>query len=320
MALAHAGWDFDSPGGAPPDSKPVDGEMDAYWTDWGRGMFGNESGGAVGRVIQKLDGSHLAINALIRAGAQTTDSQISELFAPLRELESLQRSIRGAASRDRFDYWLNLVRATHLRVQTWVLAERLRAKMKQANVLEDITQKQNLVRRETIPLRLEIARSYENMIAAFVDCARSPGDIGTIASIESGSRSRIVSAHDSAITNLLGEPLPPETAVNSAYRGPPRIFQSSSCTQTSARKPLEIRAFVLSSPKCTSLNLHWRSLGKSTYKTVPATCRARQAYRVVLPPQPEGAVEYYVEALLDDGQRILWPPTAPSRGQTVVTW
>ena len=69
--------------------------MDAFWADWGRGMFGGDAGAEAGRIIQKLDGSHLGINALIRGGAKTTDAQISEFFAPLRELEALRPRING---------------------------------------------------------------------------------------------------------------------------------------------------------------------------------------------------------------------------------
>ena len=51
-----------------------------------------------------------------------------------------------------------------------------------------------------------------------------------------------------------------------------------------------------------------------------ATHRARQAYRVALPAQSQGTVEYYLEAVLEDGQKVRWPATAPSINQTVVVW
>jgi hypothetical protein len=316
MALARAGWDFDDLGGASADAAG----MDAFWADWGRGMFGGEAGAETGRTLQKFDGCHLGINALIRGGAQTTDAQISEFFAPLRELESLRPRINGAGNLDRFDYWLNFVRASRLRVRTWVLAARLAVKVTEVNSLADAGQKRSLARNEILPLRLEIARDYEDMIAAFVRCARSAGEIGAISSIESGSRARILSAQDTALAALLGEALPPEAAVNTSYRGAPRIFVSSKCAQINFNEPLEIRAFVLSGPKCAGVNLYWRVLGKSAFKKVAATHRARQAYRVSLPPQPRGAVEYYLEAVLDDGQKVLWPATAPAIGQTAVVW
>ena len=73
-------------------------------------MFGGEAGAEAGRLLQRFDEAHLAINDLYNAN--TTDERISELFAPLRELESLRSRIRGTASLERYDYWLNLIRAT----------------------------------------------------------------------------------------------------------------------------------------------------------------------------------------------------------------
>jgi len=323
MALSQAGWEFDSADNTNANAYADAGKMpgmDAYWADWGQGMFGGDAGAQVGRILQKFDGGHLRINALIAGGAKTTDASIAEFFAPLHEMAGLRPRIRGAGNLERFDYWLNLVRATHLRVRTWVLANRLAAKLNEVKAIPEADNKRSFVRKEILPLRVDIARHYEDMITAFVNCAKSPGEIGTIASIESGSRGRIVSPHDKAIAKILGEPLPAEAAVRTAYRGASRIFVSAKCTHMNAGEPLEIRPFVLSGQKCTGLNLHWRSLGEKAFKKVVATHRTRQAYRVTLPAQSQGTVEYYLDAVLDDGQKLLWPATAPSINQTVVVW
>jgi hypothetical protein len=320
-ALAQAGWEFDAAGAVNPNSSAVGGrlpEMDTFWAEWGRGMFGGDAGAEAGRTIQKFDGSHLGINALIRGGAKTTDAQISEFFAPLRELEPLRSRIKGVGNLERFDYWLNLIRASELRVQTWVLADRLAVKMKEVNGVEAADRKLSLVRNEVLPLRLGIARSYESMIAAFADCAKSPGEIGTIASIESGCRERIVSSHDRAIAQIL--PLPAEAVVSTAHRGAPRIFVSARPTQMKAGEQQEIRAFVLSARKCTGVNLYWRPLGEGRFKKLVAAHRARQAYRAALPALSKGAAEYYLEAALEDGQKVRWPATAPTVNQTAVVW
>jgi hypothetical protein len=313
-ALAQAGWDFD---GASGGKKP---DLDKFWADWGRGRFGGDAGAEAGRILKKLDGCHMEINALIRGGVGTTDAGISEFFAPLRELEGLRPRIKGVGNVERFDYWLNLVRASQLRVRTWVLAARLDAKMKDANAISEADKKLGFVRKEVLPLRLALVRSYEDLIAAFVHCAKSPGEVGTIASIESGSRERVVSSHDRAIAQILGEPLPAEAAVNTAYQGTPRIFVSARPTQAIVGEPQEIRAFVLSDAKCSGVNLYWRSLGVGLFERLVATHRARQAYRAALPAQSRGTVEYYLEAALDDGQKVRWPATAPSINQTVVVW
>ena len=313
-ALAQAGWDFGSASGG---KKP---DLDAFWADWGRDRFGGDAGAEAGRTIKKLDGCHPGINALIRGGDGTTEAGISEFFAPLRELEGLQPRIRGIGNVERFDYWLNLIRASQLRVRTWVLAARLDAKMKQANTIQEADKKLSFVRKEALPLRFELARSYEDLIAAFVHCATSPGEVGTIASIESGSRERIVCSQDRTIAQILGEPLPAEAAVSTVYRGTPRIFGAANRPQANVAEPQEIRAFVLSGAKCSGVNLYWRALGDGAFKRLSATHRARQAYRVALPAQSRSTVEYYLEAALDDGQKVRWPATAPAINQTVVVW
>jgi len=320
-ALAQAGWSFEdvrSPSaGAAGGKIPA---MNAFWTEWGRRMFGGEVGIEVGRLIQKFDGRHGDINALIYGGARTTDARIAEFFAPLKAMESLRPRIQGAGNLERCDYWLNQIWATQLRVRTWVLADRLTAKMNEASRIPGADQKRDFARSSVLPLRLELVRSYEDMIAAFVHCAKSPGEVGTIASIESGSRGRIVSTHDAAIAKILGQPLPVEAAVRTGYRGAPRIFVSGKCSQMHAGQQQEIRAFVLSGAKPIGLNLYCRSLGEGTFTKVAATHRSRHAYRVALPARSQGAVEYYLEAVLNDGQKVLWPARAPSVNQTAVVW
>ena len=118
--------------------------MDAFWADWGRGMFGGDAGAEAGRIIQKLDGSHLGINALIRAAPKrrTPKSQSS-----LRRCASWKRCGPGSkalATLSDFDYWLNLIRASQLRVRTWVLADRLGAKVKEVGAIPEADKKARL--------------------------------------------------------------------------------------------------------------------------------------------------------------------------------
>ncbi len=232
----------------------------------------------------------------------------------------LPEDVDAQGNVERFDYWLNLVRASQLRVRTWALAARLAAKMNEANAIQEAANKTSFARKEVLPLRLGLARSYEDLIAAFVDCARLPGELGTISGIESGSRSRLVCAHDQAMAQMLGEPLPAESSISAAYRGMPRIFVLANPTQVNAGEQQEIRAIVLSHAKCTGVNLCWRSLGQGDFKKSASVLRARRAYRAVLPAQSQDTLEYYLEASLEDGQRILWPTTAPAINQTVVVW
>jgi hypothetical protein len=283
-------------------------------------MFGEGVGGEVGQVLRKLDGCHLGINALIAGGAGTTDARIAEFFAPVREMERLRTRVKGAGNLERFDYWLNLIQASQFRVRTWVLAARLADKMRAAAALPSADARTSFVRQEVLPLRLDLARSYEALIAAFVDCARSPGEMGTISSIESGSRNRLICNHDSAILQALGQPLPAEASIHTAYQGLPRIFVPASPTQMNVGARQEIRAFVLSRAKCLGVNLYWRPLGEGRFMKLAAVYRARQAYRATLPTPSPRTLEYYLEALLEDGRKVVWPATAPAINQTVIIW
>jgi len=317
-ALAQAGWsgavaaDTNAAAGGGPDAE-------AFWAEWGRGQFGGAAGAEAGRLLRKFDGRREAMNALVNGGAHTTDADLAAFFAPLAELEALRPRLQAAGNLERCDYWLNFIRATRLRVRTWVLAARLAAKVGEVQRLP-ADQRPAGARQTALPLRLELARSYEDLIAAFVQCAKSPGEVGTIASIESGNRQRIVHAQDQALERLLGAPLPAAAAVSSAYRGAPRIFVSAPGTQVDAGAPLELRAFVLSAAPCAGVTLRWRPLGAGAFRSVAAAHRARQAYRVNLPEQPAGAVEYYLEAALDGGAAVRWPATAPARNQTATVW
>lgn len=316
-ALARAGWDF---GDGDQQAATTPAGMDGFWAGWGRSLFGGDAGAEAGRWIGKFDGKHAAINGLVDGGARTSDEAIGALFAPLAALEGMRSSIRGAGNLERFDGWCDIVRATRLRVRTWVLAGRVGALVNEAKRIPEADRRREFTRTAVVPLRLELARSHEDLIAAFVRCAKSPGETGTIASIESGSRQRIVLAHDQAITDLLGEPLPAAATIRTTYRGSPRIFVSARNTQLRAGEPEEIRAFVLAEPKCREVKLLWRPLGQGEYRQIPATHRARNAYRVELPPQAPGAVEYFLEATLEDGGKVRWPATAPGVGQTAVAW
>ena len=330
MALAQAGWNI-NPGaslpqsgsrtsndpGTTPATAVAPAELDTFWAEWGRQMFGGEAGIEAGRLLQKLDGKHFEMNSLF--GAKTPCEKVPEMFAPLEEMGRLRPRIKGTGNLVRFDYWLNLMGATHIRTLTWRVADHLKEKIKEAKSIQDTVEQRRFVTEQIVPLRLSLARGYENTLSAYLNCVKTSGGLGTVSQIECGLRDRFFTNPDKEIVQMLGAPLPSEAGLNSAYRGEPRFFVPAKCSQRSAGEQQEILAFVLSGSKCTGVNLYWRSLGTGAFHKVAATHRARQAYRVDLPAQSTGAVEYYLEALLEDGQKTLWPATAPTMNQTVVT-
>jgi hypothetical protein len=309
MALAQAGWNF----GKTPDATS---ELDAFWADWGRDLFGGEAGVEAGRVLQKMDSKHGEMNGLF--DAKTPSGKITESFGPLEALELLRPRIKGTGNLERYDYWLNHIKATRTRTETWRMGDSLLAKIKEAKEMKVADEQRRFVAEQIVPLRLSVARGYENTVSAYLNGVKTPGGLGVVYQIECAIQDRFFNNPDKEIVKMLGGALPPEAALNGAYRGSARIFVSAKCSQRSAGEPQEIRAFVLSGPKCTGVNLHWRPLGTGAFQKVAATHRARQAYRVNLPAQATRTVEYYLEGVLEDGQKTLWPATAPAINQTVV--
>jgi len=124
-ALSQAGWTFEQPGmdtnssilltNADTREKPVAAALDAYWADWGRGLFGGDAGAEAGRLLQRFDEAHLGINQLYK---HATTEGSAKIFAPLEQMESLRSRIQGAGALARYDYWLDSVRATRARAET----------------------------------------------------------------------------------------------------------------------------------------------------------------------------------------------------------
>jgi len=317
-ALSQAGWMVSQPDRQDLEDAAVAADMNLFWENWGRGTFGAEAGARAGRIMQKLDGCHIAINQLIENGVKTTDQDIEDLFAPLGELITLRKEISGTGNLSRFDYWINYLHASRLRISTWILSARLDSIMTQAGSIQDHEKKLLLVTNQALPLRIALSRSWEEMISAFVHCARSTGEVGTVSSLESGNRKRIVCAHDSTIARIMDSSLPAETAIRTSYDGPPRLFVSSVCSQWNSGEPMEIRPFVLSSQAIRNISLLWRPLGQGGFRKIKASHIARHAYRVIVPEPVEGCVEYYLRAELADGKTIHHPVTAPGINSTVV--
>ena len=83
---------------------------------------------------------------------------------------------------------------------------------------------------------------------------------------------------------------------------------------------LAVEAIILSQDGVNSVVLHWRALGEGDFAARPLEHVARGVYAVTLPARGIGErdIEYYVEAALGSGERVLWPATAPNINHTVV--
>ena len=268
-ALSQAGWTIDnSQGGIGDIRRDCKKSADGFWNNWGRKMFGGDVGCAAGRMMRQFDGTHADMATLYSAGI--ANERVMQFFAPLKKFGVVTSRYPRRGNLERFDYWLNMIRATSLRLKTWLVAQRLADSVRDASKITDAVARRAFTRKQILPLRIGVARGYGQMIATLVDCAKSPGEVGVISHFEFLIHDQLVSSQDALIQQLLGETLPPETAVRTKYCGRPRIFVPARCTQMNPSEPHEIRAFVLSAAECNEVALFWRQLGSGTFQKVIA--------------------------------------------------
>ncbi|MCU0780508.1 MAG: malectin, partial [Akkermansiaceae bacterium] len=101
------------PAGATPRDLPV---ADLY-ADWAHAQFGPEAGPPAAAIFSRLDGKFPAVSGWIRGpGAVVVHNEpwktYQRQFAFVEEFAALRPMVRGAGSLERFDYWLNMFRAT----------------------------------------------------------------------------------------------------------------------------------------------------------------------------------------------------------------
>lgn len=101
------------------------------------------------------------------------------------------------------------------------------------------------------------------------------------------------------------------TAVRPAWSSP-------ACGLRQARgEALHPRLIVLDKHPPQSLVIHVRPLGGDNWQAVSVTHTARAVYQATLPAAQDD-FEYFAEATLADGRKLVWPATAPQLCQTVV--
>jgi hypothetical protein len=191
---------------------------------------------------------------------------------------------------------------------------------------EDIAARRNLAR-EAVQIRVALARAWERMLTLQISVIDTPGELGTLANLEQHSRRFLgfLTAHDEAICNVLGTPMPKQCELSSAYTGPARIIVPTVRTAGDTGERLALMVILLApsapgdSSRRQSGTLLWRPIGAGEFQKVDLTHVARSVYRVELPPLPADAVaiEYYIEAQAGS-ERLLFPASAPRLNQTVV--
>lgn len=308
--------------------------VDEFYLDWARSQFGDALASEAGRIFTSLDGSprewpnrasHLPRPSDWVAGPggikvnRAPWNVERARYAFVEELEALRASVRGEANLERFDYWLNTFRALREIGRLGCLRGELDECMERIAQRPDPVSKAVAARREALPVRLELARSWERLLTAQLALVSNRGEMGTIGNLEQHVRRHLhfLDAHDAALAPLLGG-LPPEVEPTRAYLGKPRVFVPTVRTEAGPGERLRVQVIVLDRESPRSANAHVRALGGGEYSIAPARHMGRGVYEVELPAS-EASFEYWIEAETSAGV-LTWPPGAPRRTQSVTVW
>ena len=286
-----------------------------FYVDFARASFGSSVAEAAGNILASIDGTNLPEPSTWLHGPGGIKpnskpwSEVRASYAFVDELAALRPQVKGAGNLERFDYWLNSYRCMS------AMAE-LGCARGELDGLAAKLAKDKTFAKEAVAVRIRMARLWERMLTFQLAATDTPGELGTLANLEQHSRVflKFLTAHDEAITNAIGAPLPVEVELAKTYAGPPRIIVPTVRTQITQGETLTVNAIVLASAQPDELILHWRRLGEREFSRNRMSHVARGVYRGVLSPETSKEdFEYYIEA-----GSLRFPATAPEINQTVV--
>ena len=322
---------------AGPQGRPRDLACADFYADWAQAQFGPEVGEAMGRLFTSVDGgagdySRNTATRLPRpadwingpGGIRANPRPWSEVqagYAIVGEIESLRAQVKGAGNLERFDYWLNSFRYHRALGELGCLRGQLDNLMKQAGQETDPAKRKQMAGGEILPVRLALARRWEQMMTLLLQTVSTPGEMGTIANLEQHTRrnDHFLDAHDAKLSEFLGAPLPAGAQPGTVYTGPARLLVPTQRSVVLAGEVPSLRAILLDRNDAAAVTLLLRPLGKRKFTVTPMKHLGRGVYEATLPRAGSETLEYAVRAKLQDGRELYWPATAPERGATLVS-
>jgi len=297
-----------------------------FYADFARAHFGAAVAKEAGRIMAGRDGLRWTdqpclwtdgpghINVLPAPWPEVK----ARSYAFIDELARLQPQVTGAANRERFDRWLAIYRQVAAMTELACLGGELDRAMAALQAEPDRAQRPALAER-ALQVRLATARQWSAMMSLLVATVASPGELGTICTLEQHNRlaGQFLRRHDDALAAALGRPLPPACVPGRDYTGPARIIVPTVRTHRAAGEALAIKVMLIDARPVRHAALYVRLMGRGAYTRRDIRHVGRAVYEARLPPAAED-VEYYLAAETADGRKLVWPATAPATGQTVI--
>lgn len=308
-------YEADQVSSAMPAPAPRDRAMPAedFYVDFARANFGESVAAAAGKLMARMDGVKMPQASDWKNGPGNLVpnpepwSKVKARYEFVDELAALRPRVIGAGNLDRFDYWLNTWRAMAVMGEACCLRGQLDAAITAKKFEEALTN------------RVELARAWSRLLSLQTAIVCTPGELGTIANLEQHTRreSRFLDAHDAALAQALGAPLPPDANPSQKYTGPARLIVPTVRTVAGKGEALTLKVIALAEEPAKSVSVKVRPLGRGNWRTLEASHQGRAVWQAKLPVATED-FEYRVEAQAANGQTLRWPAAAPEIYQTVV--
>ncbi len=308
-----------------------------FYQDWARAEFGKAVAGPLGEMFIRLDGG--AYSPLkketnlprpsdwiggpggIKVNKTPWDKE-KDKYKFVDEMAMLREEVEGAGNLSRFDYWLNTFQFLRAVGEIGCTRGRLDKIMEEMKENKEASKTSNLAT-EAVKIRITMARQWETMMTLLLQTVQTPGELGTVANCEqhvrrNSNKEHFLDLHDKRLEEILGQPLPAEIHPTKDYLGGGRLIVLTRRSRIGAKESLKIPVIILDSQAPQSAVLFWREMGKSDFYMINLDHQARAVYSATLPPATGGDIEYYIEAKMAEGKKLVWPATAPGLNQTVV--
>ena len=307
--------------GPPPNRFAPTGD---FYQDYARQSFGPEVAAQAAAIFQKMDG-HLPRPSdwVDGPGGLRPDGrpweQASKDYAFVDELEALRPKVQGAGNLERFDYWLSNFRYMRATAHVDCLWTQYNTAIAKVKAEKDPEARKRMAREAALPVRKQLVGQVGEAYRHLLLTVSTPGELGTVMNIEQHNLPRLLVGPGDELSKILGEPLPADAVPSKEYDGPPRLIVPTVRSCVAQGEVLRLKVIILSSKPPREAALFWRPMGPGEFAQVPLTHVARGVYSVQFPPDGARAdLEYYVQAVPDDGTPLRFPATAPTMGQTVL--
>ena len=320
-ALAQAGWN-QSPWNPEPGKVLAPRTLSTadFYADWARSNFGSEVAGEVAAIYGRIDGNLPRVASGCPCGLNPDNrpwDQVAKEYGFVDALQECRNKVKGAGNLARFDYWLNSLYYLRATGHMECAIGRYNQAMTGAQAEKDPTKRKELAKTLVLPAYREVFQQYAEALGRLMQTTSSAGELATVAVWQQTYYPWVIESRAKDLTGALGEPLPADLQATQQYKGPPRlIVPTIRSTVVHGDKP-PLRIIVLAEQPPQVARFHWRTMGTGEYAVADFQHVARGVYSINLPPVSAAGIEYYIEATTGDGQRLVFPPTAPQLCQTV---